>query len=124
MFPFLILISYVSFAQKTPFIRQRLYEDSTGKYIVDYVISGLNEFQSMKPTVGWGPNYTHWIADITVYRLMPYRCNMYIYDTIPIGMSFRGFYVAEGCFEDVPGNWVKKAKSFQNKDQLLITWPK
>lgn len=82
------------------------YGDSTGSYLIKYLYDW--RYSSVPAVEGAEPHYD---AMITVYQLIRCRCPKPTYDTVQIGQPFGGTFVRGGCFEDVPENWVKKAKA-------------
>lgn len=78
----------------------RYYFDSTGVYQIVYLFSGDVSFvPATNP-----PGKNHYSAIIKVYEITEA-------DTVQIGESIIGTYVPGGCFEDIPSDWVSKAKN-------------
>jgi hypothetical protein len=84
---------------------KRPYKDSTGKYIVQYDYNW--RFASVPAVEGAEPHYD---ATITMFKVVGKKL-------IKIGSSFRGVYVANGCFEDDPSTYVEKANR-QKKSEV------
>ena len=81
-------------------IAYKFYQDSMGFYLIKYEYNP--EYCTIPLTLPAG--YPHYPALITVYQVVDN-------DTIQIGQPFDGTYVEKGCFEDVPEDQVKEAKS-------------
>lgn len=81
-------------------IAYKFHQDSTGFYIIKYEYDP--DFCTIPLTYPAGE--PHYFAMITVYQVVGN-------DTIQIGQPFDGTYVKEGCFEDIPEDQVKRAKS-------------
>ena len=95
----LIVCSVESFGQVK--ISYKNYSDTSGSYIIKY------RYQSNVATVH--NDKLHYEARIIVYRIREY-------DTVGIGQTFLGNYVAENCIDDDPKERIKYAyKSKDNK---------
>lgn len=81
------------------------YNDSAGKYVIAYRYCTDDYFVPL--ITGSTP---HHYAEITVYELNKINGSAILYELLQLGESFQGIYVPGGCFEDVPAEWVRKAK--------------
>lgn len=92
-------------------IKYKNYEDTSGKYLIKYTLNGDSFIPLTSPA---GPEHDY--CDVNVFKLILCRCFTVTdaglvakYDTIKIGKTMPGCYVKEGCFEDIPMNWVYEA---------------
>lgn len=83
------------------------YSDSTGKYLIKYNYAA--EMAMVPATYPSGES--HFFSKIQVYKITECRCFVPKFDTLLIGKEMFGKYVRNGCFEDVPSEWIKIAKS-------------
>lgn len=100
---FLLLLGGICQAQywnKENEIAYKFHQDSTGFYLIKYEYDP--DFCTIPLTYPAGE--PHYFALITVYQVVEN-------DTIQIGQPFDGTYVEKGCFEDIPEDQVKRAKS-------------
>ncbi len=92
------LIPFVCGAQETEYTStyNKLYEDSTGKYIIYYDYNPDSvKLPHVKPA---NPHYP------SIIQVVKYNANRQWF----IG-KFKGYLVKENCIEDDPKEWIKKA---------------
>jgi len=89
----LIIASVECFGQIK--VSYKNYSDTSGNYIIKY------RYNSSVATVH--NNKLHYEARIIVYRIRPT-------DTVGVGQTFLGNYVAENCTDDNPADRIKYAK--------------
>ena len=98
----LILILLLPAMVHSQTMAQKTHTDSTGKYLIEYCYDAEN---CISPAVS--NSECHYPATIQVYKII--LRNKSKHDTIAVGKAFGGMYVQNGCFEDSPAGWVKKA---------------
>lgn len=89
-------------------IRHKLFSDSSGNYIVKYIISGGGYL----PLVVGAEEHSY--SEIEVYKI-------HGNDTIKIGTTpIGGVFVESGCFEDIPSEHIKDAYNSVKAKNLII----
>lgn len=89
-------------------IRHKLFSDSSGNYIIKYIISGGGYL----PLVVGAEEHSY--SEIEVYKI-------YGNDTIKIGTNpIGGVFVESGCFEDIPAEHIKDAYNSIKAKNLII----